>query len=206
MGPEPERAEPEPEPEPEAPVGEWQVLMCGDLALTASKAAQGATLHMKPKLEGAEAKAQVSNGITAGMLQRWRLGEHGHIQTMAGPEGSQCCIDIDGKNPAEGARVHLWNAHMPNPAFPPATQQVRRPLCTAHASLTGAVSARRCGCTQARDAWSRRCTGRSCRSRARWRRAPRLRPPTGRASQSRSGGSARRTRGSGSSDVKMHVR
>ena len=94
---------------------------------------------MKPKLEGAEAKAQVSNGITAGMLQRWRLGEHGHIQTMTGPEGSQCCIDIDGKNPAEGARVHLWNAHMPNPAFPPATQQVRRPICNAHARLTGSL-------------------------------------------------------------------
>ncbi len=47
VGPEPERAEPEPEPETEAPVGEWQVLMCGDLALTASKAGQGATLHVR---------------------------------------------------------------------------------------------------------------------------------------------------------------
>ena len=80
---------------------------------------------MSPKLEGAAATAQVSNGVVSGMLQRWRMNEHGHIQTMAGPAGSQCCIDIDGKNPAEGARVHLWNAHMPNPAFPPATQQVR---------------------------------------------------------------------------------
>ena len=83
---------------------------------------------MSPKLEGAAATAQVSNGVVSGMLQRWRMNEHGHIQTMAGTAGSQCCIDIDGKNPAEGARVHLWNAHMPNPAFPPATQQVRASL------------------------------------------------------------------------------
>ena len=92
---------------------------------------------MSPKLEGAAATAQVSNGIVSGMLQRWRMNEHGHIQTMAGPAGSQCCIDIDGKNPAEGARVHLWNAHMPNPAFPPATQQVRASLRVPFAGRTG---------------------------------------------------------------------
>ena len=91
---------------------------------------------MKPKLEGADARVQVSNGIVSGMLQRWRMNEHGHIQTMAGPAGSQCCIDIDGKNPAEGARVHLWNAHMPNPAYPPATQQVRASLRVPFAGRT----------------------------------------------------------------------
>ena len=152
---------------------------------------------MKPKLEGADARVQVSNGIVSGMLQRWRMNEHGHIQTMAGPAGSQCCIDIDGKNPAEGARVHLWNAHMPNPAYPPATQQVRVLTSTVReADETECRAVCRCGCTRAKAASSRRCMARFCRSRATWRKARRSRPRTGRASRSRSGASARMTRGS----------
>ena len=111
-----------------------------------------------PKLEGDEAQELVSNGITRGMLQRWRLGEHGHILMMAGSQGSPLCIDIDGKNRSDGARVHLWMAHMPNPDFPLATQQVRRPPVHRPRKLTGPsicadVGALRPGPLGVEDAW-----------------------------------------------------
>ena len=52
--------------------------------------------------------------------QQWRLTEHGHLQCQAG----EFCIDIDSKNPGEGAKVIMWTMKLPSPAYPEATNQM----------------------------------------------------------------------------------
>jgi hypothetical protein len=65
-------------------------------------------------------QSRLSVGHEGHALQQWRLTEHGHLQCQAGG----FCIDIDGKNPDEGAKVIMWTMKLPNPAYPEATNQM----------------------------------------------------------------------------------
>jgi hypothetical protein len=65
-------------------------------------------------------QSKLSVGDEGHAMQQWRLTEHGHLQCQAGG----FCIDIDGKNPDEGAKVIMWTMKLPNPAYPEATNQM----------------------------------------------------------------------------------
>ena len=63
---------------------------------------------MQPKQEPADPR------------QLWRVGEHGHLVCR----GGEFCVDIDGKNTAEFAKLIMWDVKLPNPQFPLAKNQM----------------------------------------------------------------------------------
>ena len=93
----------------------FKYLVCGDMCLTALSVEE---VQMQPRQEG-----------EASLSQLWRLTpEHGHLQCYKSPQHEQqafFCVDIDGKDTKEGAKIHLWQTYIPSPQFPePATNQM----------------------------------------------------------------------------------
>jgi serine/threonine protein kinase len=94
--------------------GDWKLCTCqatlppqspGTYVLTAAH--KGDVVSMQPRKVPADAR------------QLWKLGEHGHLICQAG----NFCVDIDGKNVAEGAKIILWDVKLPHPDYPPAKNQ-----------------------------------------------------------------------------------
>jgi hypothetical protein len=125
--------EPQPPPEPEPyqphrlPEGTppwwitssppWKLFMCqatcppwspDTYVLTASATSKGAAVSMQPKMVPTDAR------------QLWRLGEQGHLIC----QGGEFCVDIDGQNRQEGAKVIMWDVNLPHPDYPIAKNQL----------------------------------------------------------------------------------
>ena len=93
----------------------FKYLVCGGMYLTALSVEE---VQMQPRQEG-----------EASLSQLWRLTpEHGHLQCYKSPQHEQqafFCVDIDGKDTKEGAKIHLWQTYIPSAQFPePATNQM----------------------------------------------------------------------------------
>lgn len=119
-------AAPEPAPEPLGPVpavqapvlpGDWKICTCqatippqspDTYVLTASTTSKGAAISMQPKTVPTDAR------------QLWRLGEQGHLIC----QGGEFCVDIDGQNRQEGAKLIMWDVKLEHPQFPPAKNQM----------------------------------------------------------------------------------